>query len=287
MPHIINVGKENSAEIGLHYDDFGKGRPVVLIHGWPLSARSWEKQVPVLLDAGYRVIAYDRRGFGESSKPSAGYDYDTMAADLHKIVTQLDLRDVTLVGFSMGGGEVARYFGAFGAERINQAVFISAITPFLLKTPDNPEGADGSIFEEIKKAISADRLAFLTKFFADFYNVDVLKGTKISQEMIDFSWNIASIASFKATLDCVSSWLTDFRKDLAGIRVPTMVIHGDSDRIVPFAASGKRMQGIVRGSRIALIKGGPHGLNWTHSDEVNRELLAFLGKAAVSSRGVA
>jgi non-heme chloroperoxidase len=279
MPRIT-VGRENSGAIELYYEDHGMGKPVVLIHGWPLSGRSWEKQTPVLLDAGYRVIAYDRRGFGDSSKPTSGYDYDTFASDLHTLITELDLRDVTLVGFSMGGGEVARYVGTYGSERVTKAVFMAAIPPFLLKTSDNPTGVDGSVFEGIKKAIAADRPAFLTKFLADFYNVDVLGGKQVSDEVVRLSWNIGAGASPKGTLDCVSAWLTDFRKDLQRFNVPTLVVHGDADRILPLAATGTPTQTAVSGSRLVVVKGGPHGLNWTHADDVNRELLAFVGQAS-------
>ena len=275
MPYLT-VGKENSGSIDLYYEDHGSGKPVVLIHGWPLSGRSWEKQLLALLEAGYRVVTYDRRGFGDSSKPTSGYDYDTFAADLHALITKLDLRDAALVGFSMGGGEVARYLGTHGSERVRKAAFLAAIPPFLLKSADNPEGVDGGIFDGIKKGIAADRPAFLSGFLSNFYNVDVLKGKRISDEWVRLSWNIAAMASPKATLDCVSAWLTDFRKDLAKIDVPTLVLHGDSDRIVPLEASAKRTHEAVKGSRYVVVKDGPHGLNWTHADEVNRELLDLL-----------
>lgn len=277
MPYV-NVGQENSGNIDLYYEDHGTGKPVVLIHGWPLSGRSWEKQVPVLLAAGYRVITYDRRGFGDSSKPTSGYNYDTFAEDLRKLVTKLDLRDAALVGFSMGGGEVARYLGTYGSERVGKAAFLAAIPPFLRKTPDNPGGVDGSVFDVIKAGVAEDRLAFLTAFFANFYNVDVLGGKRVSDQAVQFSWNVAAGASPKGTLDCVSAWLTDFRKDLARIDVPTLVVHGDADRILPIEVTGKRMHELLKGSRLAVIEGGPHGLNWTHADQVNRELLDFLGQ---------
>jgi pimeloyl-ACP methyl ester carboxylesterase len=277
MPRI-SVGQENSGSIELYYEDHGKGKPVVLIHGWPLSGRSWEKQVPALLDAGHRVITYDRRGFGDSSRPTFGYDYDTFTADLHRLITELDLRDVTLVGFSMGGGEVARYVGTYGTGRVSKTVFMAAIPPFLLKTPDNPTGVDGAVFEGIKKAITVDRPAFLSKFLADFYNVDVLGGAQISDEVVRLSWNIAAGASPKGTLDCVSAWLTDFRSDLQRIDVPTLVVHGDADRILPLAATATPTQTSVKGSRLVVVKGGPHGLNWTHAEEVNRELLKFVAQ---------
>lgn len=276
--NYVHVDKENSGSIDLYYEDHGQGKPVVLIHGWPLSGASWEKQVPVLLEAGYRVITYDRRGFGNSSRPTSGYNYDTFADDLHKLMTKLDLREAALVGFSMGGGEVARYLGAHGAKRVSKAVFMAAIPPFLLKTPDNPAGVDGGVFDGIKKGIAADRPAFLAGFLANFYNVDSLRGKRISDDVVRLSWNIAAGASPKGTLECVRAWLTDFREDLKRIDVPTLVIHGDDDRILPIAATGKRTQEAVKGSRLAVIKGGPHGLNWTHADEVNRELLTFLAK---------
>ena len=275
MPYVT-VGKENSGNIDLYYEDHGTGQPVILIHGWPLSGRSWEKQTDALLGAGYRVITYDRRGFGESSKPTFGYDYDTMADDLHKLVTKLDLHDFALVGFSMGGGEVARYLGKYGTKGVSKAVFISSIPPFLLKTADNPVGVDASIFDGIKKVIVADRPAFLMAFLSNFYNVDVLKGTRISDEVVRLSWNIASGASPKGTLDCVSAWLIDFRKDLARITVPTLVIHGDADRILPIDATGKRTQELVKGSKLVVLKDGPHGVLWTHADQVSRELIGFL-----------
>jgi pimeloyl-ACP methyl ester carboxylesterase len=274
--NLINVGKENSGTIDLYYEDHGTGKPVVLIHGWPLSGASWERQVPALLAAGYRVITYDRRGFGRSSRPASGYNYDVLADDLHKIITKLDLHDATLVGFSMGGGEVARYLGTHGTTRVSRAVFMSAIPPFLLKTSDNPLGVEGSVFEGIEQAIVADRPAFLSTFFSNFYNVDLLKGTKISDDVVRLSWNVAATASPIGTFDCVRAWLTDFRSDLTRIDVPTLVIHGDADRILPLAATGARTQESVKGSRLAVIKGGPHGLNWTHAEEVNRELLKFL-----------
>jgi non-heme chloroperoxidase len=274
--NYITVDKENSGSIDLYYEDHGQGKPVVLIHGWPLSGASWEKQVPALVGAGYRVVTYDRRGFGNSSKPTTGYDYDTFADDLHKLMTKLDLRDAALVGFSMGGGEVARYLGAHGSKRVSKAVFMSAITPFRLKTPDNPAGAEIGVFDELKKGITADRPALLSGFLANFYNVDTLKGKRISDDAVRLSWSIAAGASPKGTLDCVQAWLTDFRPDLKSIDIPTLVVHGDDDRILPLVATGKRTQECVKGSRLAVIKGGPHGLNWTHAEEVNRELLAFL-----------
>ena len=211
MP-FVKVDQENSGPVELYYEDHGEGKPVVLIHGYPLSGASWEKQVPVLLQAGRRVITYDRRGFGRSSQPAKGYDYDTFAQDLDKLVTALDLRDVALVGFSMGGGEVARYLGAYGSKRVSKAVFISSVPPFLLKTPDNAEGIDASVFAGIEKAVAADRYAFFTEFFKNFYNTDVLLGKRVSEQAVQGSWNVAAGASAAASLACVPAWHTDFRK---------------------------------------------------------------------------
>jgi non-heme chloroperoxidase len=272
----ISVGEENSGKIDLYYEDHGKGKPVILIHGWPLSGASWEKQVSALLAAGNRVITYDRRGFGRSSQTSSGYNYDTLAADLNTLMTRLDLRDATLIGFSMGGGEVARYLGTHGSERVSNAVFISSIPPFLLKTADNPDGVDQAVFDGIKKGIAADRLAFLSQFFTDFYNVDTLGGKLISPQAVQASWNVASAASPIGTLDCVQAWLTDFRKDLQSIHIPTLVIHGDADRILPIAATGERTPKFVKDSQLVVVQGGPHGLPWTHAEQVNRALLDFM-----------
>ena len=272
----VTVGKENSASIDIYYEDFGAGQPVVLIHGFPLNGHSWEKQVRVLLQAGYRVITYDRRGFGNSSQPSFGYDYDTFAADLDKLITHLDLRDVVLVGFSMGTGEVTRYLGKYGSERVSKAVLMAPVPPFLLKTDDNPEGVDGSIFDGIMKSIVEDRPAYLTAFFQDFYNVDVLGGKRISNDAIQSSWNVAAGASAKGTLDCVPSWLTDFRDDLPHIDVPTLIIHGDADRILPLESTAARLPQLIKNSRLTIIPGGPHAINWTHAEEVNPVLLDFL-----------
>jgi len=279
MPNI-NVGKENSGNVDLYYEDHGSGMPVVLIHGYPLSGASWEKQVPVLLEAGYRVITYDRRGFGKSSQPTTGYNYDTFAEDLHKIVTHLKLRDFALIGFSMGGGEVARYLGKYGSKGVSKAVIISGVPPYLLKTSDNPEGVDGSVFEGIQKAVAADRYTFFTDFFKNFYNADQLLGKRVSEQAIQASWNVAAGASATASLACVPTWHEDFRKDVARIDIPTLVIHGDADRILPINASGARTAKLIKGARSLIIKGGPHCITWTHAEEVNSELVNFLGKAA-------
>lgn len=280
MP-LVTVGKENSGNIDLYYEDHGSGQPVVLIHGYPLSGASWEKQVPVLLNAGYRVITYDRRGFGRSSQPTQGYNYDTFAEDLHKLITHLELNDFTLVGFSMGGGEIARYVGKYGSSGARKAVLIGAVPPFLLKTSDNPEGLDGSVFEGIQKAVAADRYAFFTEFFKNFYNTDLLLGTRVSEEVVRASWNLAAAASATASVACVPTWHEDFRHDVGRIDVPTLVIHGDSDRIVPLEAAGQRSAKLITGARLVVVKGGPHCVTWTHADEVNAELLHFLGDKSV------
>jgi pimeloyl-ACP methyl ester carboxylesterase len=284
MPYI-NVGKENSGNIEIYYEDHGSGKPVVLIHGYPLSGASWEKQLPVLLDAGYRVITYDRRGFGKSSQPSSGYNYDTFAEDLHKLITKLKLNDFTLVGFSMGGGEVARYLGKYGSKGVASAVIISGVPPFLLKTPDNPEGVDASVFEGIEKAVAADRYAFFTEFYKNFYNTDLLLGKRVSEEVVRASWNLAASASATASLACVPTWHEDFRKDLARIDVPTLVLHGDADRILPITAAGERTAKLIKGAEYVVIKDGPHCITWTHAEEVNTALMKFLGSASESSSG--
>jgi non-heme chloroperoxidase len=276
---MMTVDVENSLHILLHYEDLGIGKPVVLIHGWPLSSASWEKQTTTLLAAGYNVITYDRRGFGKSTQTSIGYDYDTLAQDLDKLLTKLDLQDVTLVGFSMGGGEVARYLGKYGSKRVSKAVFIGAIPPYFQKADDNPDGVDCSVFEGIKDALRADRPAFLAGFLQNFYNVDVLgeKGSqKISPEAVQANWNVAVSASAKGTIDCVTAWGTDFRADLAKINIPTLIIHGNADRIVPVAASANRMKSLINGAQLEIVKDAPHGLIWTHADEVNKALLKFL-----------
>jgi non-heme chloroperoxidase len=276
----ITVGKENSGNIELYYEDHGAGQPLVLIHGYPLSGASWEKQVPVLLKAGYRVITYDRRGFGKSSQPATGYNYDTFADDLHKLVTELKLRDFTLAGFSMGGGEVARYLGKYGSKSVSKAVIVSGVPPYLLKTADNPEGVDGSVFAGIAKAVAADRYAFFSGFFQNFYNTDVFLGRRVSEQAIQASWNIAAGSSATASLACVAAWHEDFRADLGRIDVPTLVIQGDADRILPITATGLRTAKLIKGARQVVVKGGPHCITWTHAEEVNAELLSFLGETA-------
>jgi len=276
MPYV-NVGQENSAPIDIYYEDHGSGAPIVLIHGYPLNGHSWERQEAVLLDAGYRVITYDRRGFGASSQPTTGYDYDTFAADLNALLTHLDLNDVVLAGFSMGTGEVTRYLGTYGSGRVRKAALFGAIPPFVLKTDDNPEGVDGSVFDGIKAAIVADRYAYLKDFFDNFYNTDMYAGTRISDQALQASFNVAAGASAFATLACVDTWLTDFRGDLPKIDVPVLLVHGDADRILPIDATARRLPGLIKDLTFVEVPGGPHNIGWTFPDEVNRALLDFLG----------
>jgi non-heme chloroperoxidase len=275
MPYIT-VGAENSGSIDLYYEDHGAGAPVVLIHGYPLNGHSWEKQMPVLLGAGYRVITYDRRGFGASSQPTVGYDYDTFAADLHTLMEQLDLRDATLVGFSMGTGEVTRYLGRYGSARVRKAVLLGPIPPFLLQTADNPQGVAQSVFDGLMTAIKKDRYAYFKQFFDDFYNVDKLGGSRISDEAWRASFQVAAGASAFATLACVPTWLTDFRADLPKIDVPLLVVQGTEDRILPIDATGRRLPALIKDLQFIEINGGPHNIGWTHYEEVNHALLAFL-----------
>jgi non-heme chloroperoxidase len=279
MP-CVNIGKENSGDIHLYYEDHGSGNAVVLIHGYPLSGASWEKQTAALLARGHRVITYDRRGFGKSSQPTTGYNYDTFAEDLHKLISHLKLDKATLVGFSMGGGEVARYIGKYGTKHVSKAVIISGVPPYLLKTPENPEGVEKSVFDGIEKAVSADRYAFFTEFFKNFYNTDVLLGKRISEQAVQASWNVASGASATASLACVPTWYEDFRNDVARIDIPTLVLHGDADRILPISASGERTAKLIKNAAYSVIQGGPHAITWTHAEEVNAQLVEFLGKGA-------
>lgn len=277
MP-MLTVGTENGNPIELHFEDYGAGKPVVLIHGWPLSGRSWELQVPALVDGGYRVIAYDRRGFGSSSQPWGGYDYDTFAADLDKLTQHLDLREATLVGFSMGGGEVARYLGTFARDRVAKAVLAAAVPPYLYKSDDNPEGTtDDASIAGLQAKVTGDRLAFLEEFTTGFFTAG--GELKVSEAQRAYTRDIAAFASPKGTLDCIDAFgRTDFRGDLATITVPTLVIHGDSDAIVPFEASGKRSAEAIDGSELVVIAGGPHGINATHAEQFNRALLDFLAR---------
>lgn len=281
----VTVGKENSTNIDLWYEDQGTGMPVVLIHGYPLSSASWEKQTTALLQAGFRVITFDRRGFGKSSKPATGYDYDTFASDLNALVTKLGLRDFALIGFSMGAGEVARFIGRFGANVVSKAVLIGGVTPFLLKTQDNPEGVEKSVFNTFESAISKDRFAFFTRFLRDFVNADQLVGKSVSEDVIRAWWNIAAESSPVAAFECVHTWYTDFRSDLARFDMPTLVIHGDADRIIPIKASGAAAAKLIKGSRFVTIPGGPHGITWTHWEQVNAELVNFLRQPTTKGTG--
>jgi non-heme chloroperoxidase len=275
MP-TITVGSENGHLIDLYYEDHGSGTPVVLIHGYPLSGHSWEKQQQALLAAGYRVIAYDRRGYGWSSKTTVGYDYDTFTIDLNTLMTKLNLRDAVLVGFSMGTGEVTRYLARYGSDRVRKAVLLAAIPPFLLKTGDNPEGVDNSVFDKIKSAIHADRYAYFKDFLNDFNNVDVLGGTRISDQAWQAQFQVAAQMSFHATYASVDAWLTDFRDDVGAVDVPVLVMHGTEDRILPFESTAKRLPALMKDVRLVPVEGGPHNIAWTHAELVNPELLAFL-----------
>jgi len=276
MPSIT-VGNENGAPIEIYFEDHGSGDPVVLIHGYPLNGSSWERQERELLAAGHRVIRYDRRGFGKSSQPTVGYDYDTFAADLNTLLEHLDVNNAVLAGFSMGTGEVTRYLGTYGSTRVRKAALLGAIPPFLLKTPDNPEGVDGQVFEGIKAAIVKDRYAYFQDFLNNFYNVDKLMPERISERAWQASFNVAVGSSPHATYACVDTWLTDFRPDLAKIDVPTLVIHGTEDRILPFEATAARLPALVDGLQLVEVEGGPHNIGWTHPEIVNPALLDFIG----------
>jgi non-heme chloroperoxidase len=274
----ITVDKQNSTNIDLYYEVLGSGPPVVLIHGYPLNGHSWERQTRALLDGGYRVIAYDRRGWGQSSQPTTGHDYDTYAADLKELLEQLELTDIVLCGFSMGTGEVARYIGKYGSERVEKAVMLGAIPPFVLKTDDNPEGVDGSVFEGIKETVLKDRYAWFKQFFDDFYNVDKLAPERISDQAWQASFNVACMGSAYSSYACVDTWLTDFRDDLPKIDVPTLVLHGTEDRILPYEATAARLPELIDEVRVVPVEGGPHNIGWTHPEVVNPLLLALVEK---------
>ena len=278
MPYV-KVGTENSADIEIHYNDHGTGKPIVLIHGYPLNGNSWERQERVLLENGYRCISYDRRGFGQSSQPTTGYDYDTFTADLKALLDHLALdEDVVLAGFSMGTGEVTRYFGTHGSAGVSKAALLGVIPPFLLQTDDNPKGVPGDVFDGIKQTVLADRYAWFDAFLADFYNTDVLAPERIGDAALRASFQVAAGASPYASYACVDSWLTDFRADLPKIDVPTLVVHGTADRILPFEATAARLRDeqLIADLTVVEVADGPHNIGWTHSDEVNEALLAFL-----------
>jgi non-heme chloroperoxidase len=284
----VTVGRENSADIEIYYEDHGAGQPVVLIHGYPLSGRAWDRQVPALLEAGYRVITYDRRGFGKSSQPAAGYDYDTFAADLHALLDHLDLRDAVLAGHSMGTGEVTRYLASYGSgehhalqlghhqPRVAKGVLISPIPPYLLQTEDNPDGVPQSLFDGFAAAAAADTPAWMKGFLDNFYNAGTLRGTLVSDQAWQASWNLAVTASALAAVACVGTWTTDFRADLPQIDVPILVIQGDADQVLPLDKTGKKLPGLIRDVELTVIEGGPHAIPWTHADQVNAALLDFL-----------
>ncbi|GAA1190859.1 bromoperoxidase [Streptomyces hebeiensis] len=276
----ITVGNENSTPVELYYEDQGEGRPVVLIHGYPLNGHSWERQTRDLLAAGYRVITYDRRGFGKSSKVNSGYDYDTFAGDLNTVLETLDLRDVALVGFSMGTGEVARYVSRFGHERVAKMAFLASLEPFLVARDDNPEGVPRKVFDGIEAAAKGDRYAWYTQFFSDFYDLEENLGSRISQEAVTASWNVATSSAPVAAHAVVSAWIEDFRADVEAVRdsgKPALILHGTADKILPIDATARRFRQDLPEARYVEIEGAPHGLLWTHADEVNSALRSFLG----------
>lgn len=278
MPYL-KIGSEKDQDINLSYADYGEGKPVVLIHGWPLSHRMWEQQISALTGAGYRVIAYDRRGFGESYKPWNGYNYDTFAEDLNALISTLDLQEAVLVGFSMGGGEVARYIGTYGTGRLSKAVLMSSVTPYMLKTADNINGIDQTVFDGMLSGLMKDRPGFLDTFSKLFVNWDADGKSLLSPAALQHSWDIAVWASPKATIECVKAFsTTDFRSDLTKFNLPTLVLHGDADQIVPFQKSGKLAHEMIAGSELSVISGGAHGLTYTQPQKVNEALLSFLKK---------
>ncbi|GAA3214655.1 alpha/beta fold hydrolase [Oerskovia jenensis] len=275
----ITSGSENTTPVELYYEDHGTGRTVVLIHGYPLDGHSWERQTRTLLDAGYRVVTYDRRGFGRSSKVGTGYDYDTFAADLHAVLEALDLRDVALVGFSMGTGELARYVANHGHERVAKLAFLASLEPFLVQRDDNPTGVPQEVFDGIVETARADRFAWFTQFYADFYNLDENLGTRISQEAVTASWNTATGSAPVAAYAVVPTWIEDFRADVAAVRAsgkPALILHGTADRILPIDSTGRPFHAAFPEADYVEVDGAPHGLLWTHAEEVDRALLAFL-----------
>jgi non-heme chloroperoxidase len=275
MPYL-KVGQENTGSIELYYEDHGAGQPVVLIHGYPLSCRAWDKQVPMLVDDGRRVISYDRRGFGRSSQTAVGYNYDTFANDLHVLLESLDLHDVILVGHSMGTGEVTRYLARYGSARVAKGVLISPIPPFLLQTSDNPDGLPGTVFDGFMQKARQDSAAWMKSFLDNFFNIDKFRGTLVSDQYYESCWNIAVSASAIAAVACIPTWETDFRADLPKINVPMLVIQGDDDRVLPFPKTGQRLPGLLTDVQLVAIDQGPHAIAWTHADQVNAALLKFI-----------
>ena len=282
MP-FVTVGRENTADIRLYYEDHGNGPAVVLLSGWPLDSRSWEPQVHALLQAGHRVITYDRRGFGQSDRPAEGYDFDTLARDLDTVLTELDLHEVTLVGFSLGTGELARYIGAYGTGRLKGCVFIESLAPSFAKSGDNPDGVDQAAVDMVRQAILDDRFAWLTGLLRDFLNLDVLLGKRVSEETVRNAWNAGAAASPEATWACVLTWLDDFHEDIKRIDVPTLILHGTADRILSVQGQGRRLHAALPDAHYVEIDGGPHVMCVTHAPEVNSELLAFLRSGAPAS----
>jgi pimeloyl-ACP methyl ester carboxylesterase len=276
----VRVGQENSAPIELSYEDHGGGPTVVLLHGWPVDSRSWEPQLHPLLQAGYRVVTYDRRGFGRSSRPTTGYDFDTLAADLDTVLTTLDLRDVTLVGFSLGTGELTRYIGTYGTERVRSCVIIESLAPTFAKSADNPTGVDDAGVSAVQQAIVDDRFAWLTGLLGDFLNLDDYLGKRVSDDTVRALWNAGAEASPEATWACPEGWLEDFSQDIRRLDVPTLVLHGTADRILPIDGQGRRLHAALPRARYVEIEGGPHVMCVTHKAEVNSELLAFLADPA-------
>ncbi|MFI7669137.1 alpha/beta fold hydrolase [Nocardia sp. NPDC049526] len=275
----ITVGTENSTPIELYYEDHGTGQPIVLIHGYPLDGHSWERQSRELIAAGYRVITYDRRGFGQSSKVGTGYDYDTFAADLNTLLETLDLREVILVGFSMGTGELARYVNRYGHERVAKLAFLASLEPFLVRRDDNPTGVPQEVFDGIAEAARADRYAWFTKFYEDFYNLGETLGSRISQQAVTASWNTATVSAPVAAYAVVSSWIEDFRDDVAAVRAsgkPALILHGTKDNILPIDATGRPFHEAFPEADYVEVDGAPHGLLWTHAAEVNEALLRFV-----------
>jgi non-heme chloroperoxidase len=276
MPYVT-VGQENSGAIRIYYEDHGSGSPVVLVHGYALNGHSWEKQEAALLAAGHRVITYDRRGFGASSRPSTGYDFDMLAEDLHVLISSLDLHAVVLAGFGMGAGEVVRHLAAHGSARVKAAVLVAPLLPFLLKTADNPDGIDRSVLDDITTRIAVDRPAAMKDFMDRSYNVDLLGGSRVSDQAWQNSFYVAISASAHAAIGCVTACLEDFRRDLDTISIPVLVIHGDQDRVLPYEATSRRLPALLKNARSTIIVGGPHAIIWTHADEVNQALLDFIG----------
>jgi pimeloyl-ACP methyl ester carboxylesterase len=276
----VTVGQENSTAIDLYYEDHGSGPPVVLVHGWPVDSRSWEPQQHSLLQAGYRVITYDRRGFGRSSRPTEGYDFGTLAADLDKLLGELDLRDVSLVGFSLGTGELARYVGVHGTSRLSSCVFIESLAPSFAKSAENPNGVDAAGVEAVQQEILNDRFAWLTGLVGDFLNLDEYLGKRVSEETVRAIWNAGADALPFATWACPPGWLDDFGDDIQRLDVPTLILHGTADRILPIEGQGRHLHSALPDARYVEIEGGPHVLCVTHAAEVNRELLAFLAQPA-------